>query len=150
MLIEKDIDHRHQFLTAKQAAARLGIKVETLYAYVSRGLIERSKESGAHESRFLIADIETLKIKRSFGKGSNGISLMLNSKTTEIVEGMLLYRGANAGELASTSSFESVADFLWSNTTGIPSKWLVSEIDLAIADRGDSFLPRSAPPLAGC
>ena len=43
-------------LSAAQAAARLGIKPESLYAYVSRGLLRRHK--GAGGSRFDALEIE--------------------------------------------------------------------------------------------
>ena len=37
-------------LTAAQAAARLGIKQETLYAYVSRGLLRRERTAAGSDS----------------------------------------------------------------------------------------------------
>ncbi|GAA4482553.1 citrate synthase [Microbacterium panaciterrae] len=43
-------------LTAAQAAARLGVRTETLYAYVSRGLIAR--ERGSHGSAFDPLEVE--------------------------------------------------------------------------------------------
>ena len=39
----------NQYLTAKEAAAELGITTATLYAYVSRGLI-RSEEGGGQNA----------------------------------------------------------------------------------------------------
>jgi citrate synthase len=44
-----------EFLTAREAAARLGVKVETLYAYASRGRV-RSYRRGVGRARLYRAD----------------------------------------------------------------------------------------------
>jgi len=51
------MEHQLPDLTAAQAAARLGIKPETLYAYVSRGLLRRHK--GIDGSRFDALEVES-------------------------------------------------------------------------------------------
>ena len=43
---------------SEEAALRLGVKVTTLYAYVSRGLLASHKEPGGRRSLFDQADIE--------------------------------------------------------------------------------------------
>ncbi len=47
-------------LTAKQAATRLGVKLETLYAYVSRGVLRRTLAADGRTSRFDAAEVESL------------------------------------------------------------------------------------------
>lgn len=59
-----------QRLSTAQAAARLGIKPATLYAYVSRGLITSERALDAAGSTFDPLDVESL--ARSRGRGSKG------------------------------------------------------------------------------
>jgi hypothetical protein len=51
-------------LSARQAAARLGVKVETIYAYVSRGLLERLPGPDGRSSVFEAKAVERLARKR--------------------------------------------------------------------------------------
>jgi citrate synthase len=45
-------------LTTAEAAARLGVKPATLYAYVSRGLLARERSPGGRTSTFDPAEVE--------------------------------------------------------------------------------------------
>ena len=47
-------------LTTEEAARRLGVKPETLYAYVSRGQLTRHRAPGERRSRFDRAEVERL------------------------------------------------------------------------------------------
>ena len=49
-----------RMLTTEEAARRLGVKVPTLYAYVSRGLLESHRDPARRGSLFDLADIEAL------------------------------------------------------------------------------------------
>ena len=51
-------------LTTAQAAARLGVKPQTLYAYVSRGLIHRTVAMDGRSSLFDPAELDALKLGR--------------------------------------------------------------------------------------
>ena len=48
------------WLSAAEATARLGVKPQTLYAYVSRGLIRRERLPGTRTSRYSRSDVERL------------------------------------------------------------------------------------------
>ena len=48
------------FLTAAEAAQRLGVKPATLYAYVSRGVLRRDKTPGGRGSLFDSDEVERL------------------------------------------------------------------------------------------
>ena len=59
-------------LTARQAADLLGVKLPTLYAYVSRGMLEsRREEGGGRGSTFDAREVERLALGRR-GRGRTG------------------------------------------------------------------------------
>ena len=47
-------------LTARQTADRLGVKLDTLYAYVSRGRLRSVMVPGTRERRYRSEDVEAL------------------------------------------------------------------------------------------
>ena len=59
-------------LTARQAAARLGVKVETVYAYVSRGVLERVPAPDGRQSLFSARAVEHLANRSRGGVRSGG------------------------------------------------------------------------------
>ena len=98
-------------LTTAEAADRLGVKPETLYAYVSRGLIERRRQPGG-PSTFAARDVERLV---RAGRRSRALPpLVFPSSLTLIEEGRYSYRGVDAVEAAARHPFEEVAEWLWS------------------------------------
>ncbi len=112
-------------LTAQEAADRLGVKLATLYAYVSRGVLHRWREPGSRQSRFDPAEIEEL-ARRGKPRRSSvplALDLVVHSRLTEIVDQDVRYRGVSALELAESASFEEVAGWLWTaqRTDGRPS-----------------------------
>ena len=80
-------------LTTAQAAERLGVKPETLYAYVSRGLIERHRTPGG-VSTFAARDVERL---ARAGKRTKSLPpVVFPSGLTSIADGRYSYRGVDA------------------------------------------------------
>lgn len=108
-------------LTAKEAAERLGIRKETLYAYVSRGLIDSVESRDGRSRLYRLADIETLETRREQRRRpsrvlSEALSFggpILESSLTLIEGGQIFYRGRSMVELARTTTFERVAAWLW-------------------------------------
>ena len=49
------------FLTAAEAADLLGVKVATLYAYASRGLIRPYRQGRKRERLYRLADLEAMR-----------------------------------------------------------------------------------------
>src|SRR6266481_6149420 len=79
------------FLTAAEAAQRLGVKPATLYAYVSRGVLSR------------------VRARRPAGVAD----ITVESAITEITGDSLRFRGLDATRLAVSRTFEEVAELLW-------------------------------------
>ena len=65
-------------MTADQVAERLGVKVETVYAYVSRGTLHRSLADDGRTSRFDASEVEELarrgRPRRGSGRERAGVS----------------------------------------------------------------------------
>ena len=57
------------YLSARDAAAALGVRPQTLYAYVSRGLV-RSQATGRRDRRYHAEDIAALRRRRERDPGA--------------------------------------------------------------------------------
>lgn len=110
------------WLTAQQVMQRLGLKPQTLYAYVSRGLIEARGDAGDSRRRHYRAeDVARLEHRKARGRKPAAIAEdaiafgepILASGITTILRGRLWYRGRDAAELADTAKLEDVARLLW-------------------------------------
>ncbi len=103
------------WMTSEAAAHRLGVKPETLYAYVSRGSVRSERVPGARRSRFLRTDIERLAGRQRGGGGrSGGLELIIETDLTYLdPAGVLAYRGWNVADAVKEATFEEVASWLW-------------------------------------
>jgi len=106
-------------LSTAQAAARLGVKPATLYAYVSRGLLSRQRsENGG--STFDALELEAFASTRRARREAtpDAVSgrpvVVLDSSLTLIADEELYYRGRSATAFARRVPFERAAEFLWS------------------------------------
>lgn len=99
-------------INATQAARRLGVKKATLYAYVSRKLLTRTRDADGH-SLFDTEELDTLRASRRRSvKGEMGVRVA--TSITRVHSDGLLYRGVNVAELLDRKlSFESVCEHLW-------------------------------------
>ncbi len=112
-------------LTASQTAERLGIKLNTVYAYVSRGLLDkRSARDGT--SRFDSRQVEQLarRGRPRVSSQETSISLLIETGLTTLSEDGVAYRGYPSRSLIRTHTFEEVAELLWVGElhTGLP-RW---------------------------
>jgi len=106
-------------LTTDEAARRLGVKVPTLYAYVSRGLLESHRDPTRRGSLFDLADIEGLAARSRGGRQTATRLATITTGVTQLDQELgPIYRGRLATELALGSSFEEVADLLWQSDGG--------------------------------
>ena len=117
-------------MTAQEAARTLGVRVETVYAYVSRGLI-RSEPAGNQQSRqrrYFVSDIKSLQQRQAQRSDPARATLdalhfgtpVLESSITLIADGQLYYRGRSAVALAEGATFEEVAGLIWQGTLQDP------------------------------
>jgi len=105
----------YELLTARQTAERLGIKLDTLYAYVSRGLLHSVALPGSRERGYRAEEVEKLRAGRGWSRVGRGEPLIpvIDSSICLIEAGRLYYRGHDAISLADTATLEEVADLLW-------------------------------------
>jgi citrate synthase len=110
------------WMTQEEACEALGVRKQTLYAYVSRGQIEvRADPAHAHRNLYRAADISTLLKKRSLGRARKNIAAstmawgepIINTTISTIVRGRLCYRGRDAVHLAASATLEEAARLLW-------------------------------------
>jgi citrate synthase len=110
------------WLGGPQAAARLGVKPQTLYAYVSRGRIAaRPDPEDPRKSLYRADDVARLQTRKARGRKASAVASaaiawgdpVLSSAITEVAGGRLYYRGADATELARTKTLEQAALRLW-------------------------------------
>lgn len=107
-------DARH--LTTAEVASRLDIKPETVYAYVSRGLLTKVAASGRRGSLFREDEVARLARGRRHGTIEN-----IASTISRIEDDQLYYRGRDVADLVTTQPFEAVAGLLWTGDTAAPA-----------------------------
>src|SRR5271166_4605680 len=101
------------FLTAREAAQRLGVKPATLYAYVSRGVLSRGKAADGRGSVFDPDEVERLARRGRPRRPAGVADITVESAITLITADRLRYRGLDAIRLAASRPFEDVAELLW-------------------------------------
>lgn len=109
------------YYSAVQAAARLKVSRQTLYAYVSRGLLRAHPGESHRDRRYLIAEVNQLVTRRSRARspvravtGALDWGMpVVESSICAIDAGRLYYRGKDVLSLIDTHSAEDVAALLW-------------------------------------
>ncbi len=108
-------------MTTGEAARRLGVKPETVYAYVSRGLLRRHPDSARHRSLFAREEVERLAVRARRRDRSGALEVVVETELTLIEPaGRLSYCGHDAVELARFRGFEQVATLLWDGGPPVP------------------------------
>ncbi|MBV8055203.1 MAG: helix-turn-helix domain-containing protein, partial [Deltaproteobacteria bacterium] len=132
-------------LTAAEAAAQLGVKLGTLYAYVSRGWLKSYRRRVGREALYRRADIEALRgmtmpergrRARSLPDASSWVTIaqpptadgspsgviVAESAVSSIIEGQLAYRGYPIEEVVEHATYEEVCLLLWNGKRPTPAE----------------------------
>src|SRR5438094_6897178 len=125
-------------LTAEEAAARLGVKPATLYAYVSRGLLRRQRGPDGR-SRFALIELDRI-ARRGRRDRVAGTELRIESALTAIEDGGIFYRGEEVPTLAQRRTFEEVAELLWTGAFPELAPWVSDPRSLQAAVRVQTAL----------
>jgi citrate synthase len=144
-------DNQPDFVDSAAAAALLGVKRETLYAYVSRGLV-RSVQAGSAR-RYAREDLLRLRARHDARAGHAPVAAsalrwgepVLESALTALSPEGPRYRGLTAVELAARGvRFEAVAELLWRDQPieEVP-RWPAP----LMIDGLRGLVPRGTPPL---
>lgn len=131
-LVIVNLDQYNQYMMwigRDDALSALGIKPQTLYAYVSRGLIASKPDADdPRASLYSSADIAVLLKRRRSGRGRQAIARaaiswgepVMETAITTVRGGKLIYRGRDAIRLSADATLEETAAILW-NASPLPT-----------------------------
>ncbi|MFK0133465.1 citrate synthase [Streptomyces rubiginosohelvolus] len=129
-------------LTTRQAAELLGVKPETVYAYVSRGQLSSVRAAGGRGSTFDAEEVRAL-ARRSGRRDPSpaGGDLAFRTGITLIEDDRCYFRGVDATELARRYGYEEVAEWLWTGELRPGARFAAPDGTLAAARRAVEALP---------
>jgi len=113
------------WLSSRAASERLGVKLATLYAYASRGLIKSLPGDGQRARLYAQDDVERLRTRHAARSGHGPVAAaalrfgepVLETRISEVRPDGPHYRGQPAIALCRAGvSFERVAELLWTGS----------------------------------
>lgn len=134
-------------LTTRETAERLGVKPETVYAYVSRGQLSSNRAPGGRGSTFDAAEVDAL-ARRTGRRDPTAAAGALSFPTgITLIDGdRYFFRGVDATELARRHSYEEVAEWLWTGELRPGIRFTAPAEALAAARRAVGALPSHCGP----
>ena len=133
-------------ISAADAASRLGVKRETIYAYVSRGLLHSERHLDGKSSTFDPAEIDRFRRRKADDRPGR-LEVPVTSGITEVTDGLVSYRGHPLHELVDAGhSYEAVAGLLWTGELGPADPWGPERTVAAAVKRAAKALPTHATP----
>ncbi len=138
---EQDGQAADRWIPRAEVLSLLGVKTQTLYAYVSRGRITaRPDPSDPRRSQYAAADVARLK-GASTGEAAGQVvpfeqpavkgEVLIQSKVSLISDGRLYYRGRDVAHWAQNATLEETARLLWDVGEGNPFAGLSVRVDSA-------------------
>lgn len=116
--VSVDNSERESGLTTSEVAELLGVKRQTIYAYVSRGILHRQMALDGRTSLFDRAQVEELRLGRR-PEQEGELRIMLATRLTRVADDGLWIRGHDLIELVKQGAgFVDVADLLWDSPAG--------------------------------
>ncbi|MFG2890645.1 citrate/2-methylcitrate synthase [Streptomyces sp. NPDC048248] len=135
-------------LSTREAADRLGVKPETVYAYVSRGQLTSRREPGGRGSTFDAKEVDALSRRGSRREPSgSGGELTVRTGITLIERDHCYFRGVDTSELAAHYDYEEVAEWLWTGEMRRGIRFTAPAEALAAARRAVQALPEHSGPM---
>jgi len=117
-----DQQNDSEYVSGTEAARLLGVKPQTLYTYVSRGIIQSLPTAKGQRRLYLRSDIEKLRARPRARRAMGAVAAsamyagepIIPTSITEITAAGPRYRGRLATELANAGlPFENVVELLW-------------------------------------
>jgi citrate synthase len=126
-----------------------------LYAYVSRGVLSRSKATNGRSSQFDADEIERLARRGRPRRPAGTVDITIESAITELTADSFRFRGFDVTRLAVSRSFEEIAELLWTGEfrqagttgTGAGEPWRATPAALAVGRGAQAALPARILPL---
>jgi citrate synthase len=143
-----------------EAARRLGVKPATLYAYVSRGLLDSRRAAGGRGSTFdpdQVAELARRGNKAAAASGAPAAvrapaapgddTFRIRTAITLIEPDRYFFRGVDSTALAAACSFEEVAEWLWTGVLRRGVRFEAPPEPLAAARAAAAALPAGCGPM---
>lgn len=114
-----------RFISSEDACLRLKVSAQTLYAYVSRGLVRTTLDPfDSRKRQYAVVDIEDLVARQERGRSRRSVAQstihfgepILQSRISNIDGGAFYYRGQDAVQLSRTASLEDIFELLCNTT----------------------------------
>ncbi|MEI5521317.1 citrate/2-methylcitrate synthase [Streptomyces brasiliscabiei] len=141
--------HRER-LSTRETAELLGVKPETVYAYVSRGQLSSRRDPGGRGSTFDADEVTALAGRNrrdSGGSPATGGEFAVRTRLTLIERDRYYLRGVDATELAARHSYEEVAEWLWTGELRPGASFTAPKASATAARRAVDALPEHSGPL---
>ncbi len=125
-----DIGKADGWVGSAQALQALNVQAQTLYAYVSRGLVRAMPDpADPRRSVYAVHDLRALLERRRHPRRRAEIAAgaiawgapVLESALSTVRDGRLVYRGRDAARLAARATLEDVATLLWTGAEPAPA-----------------------------
>lgn len=136
------MDAEGRWIGRGEALSRLGVKPQTLYAYVSRGRIAaRPDPTDPRRSLYAVDDIARMASGQGSAAGGDSLVLVpaqgaaargeasILSSVSVVAGGRLFYRGLDAAQLSQNATVEEVARRIWHLREANPFPGLKPRVD---------------------
>jgi citrate synthase len=145
-----------EWIDRQTALATLGVRQQTLYAYVSRGRIGMMPDpADPRRSLYRAEDIADLTMRRARGRTTTRIAAstiawgepVIATGISTVRRGRLIYRGKDAAGLAATATLEETAALLWQSAEAVT--FPTAAVDVADPFRALAALVATSHPMLG-